>query len=215
MNTWGAGSPVDRIRWVACEALLARQRARADARTLWAQHDRETVLVFQAYRPEIGRAAVAAGTLAVPGFALTRATWIKPGYLWMMHRSDWARSEGQEVVLGLVVARAWFEAVLGRAELSTHAAPEPGGAARRATDVVVQWDPDWGPRHQRQPWRAIQIGLRPDAVPGYLAAIRAVIDLTPEVVRGREAVAAGADPLVPDADVLELADAEARRRLGL
>jgi hypothetical protein len=76
-------------------------------------------LVFQAYAPHIGRAALDARTLAVPGFSLDRAIWLKTSYLWMMHRSNWGRSKAQEVVLGIWVARTWFENALTSAVLTS------------------------------------------------------------------------------------------------
>ncbi len=203
------------IRWVPSDALVERQRASGLMRALWAQHDHDQVLVFQAFRPEIGRAAVAAGTLAVPGFELGRTTWIKPSFLWMMHRSDWGRAEGQEVVLGLHVARAWFEGALRQAALSSERGSAAGAAQDHSTQVVVQWDPDWAPSNHRQPWRAIQIGLRPGAVRSYLAAITGCVDLSEQVVVGREQREIAGRLVVPDADILHLADPATRQRLGI
>jgi Domain of unknown function (DUF4291) len=54
-----------------------------------------TITVYQAYSPQIAGAAVAAGTLRGP-FKRERITWIKPSFLWMMHRSGWATKPGQE-----------------------------------------------------------------------------------------------------------------------
>ena len=203
------------VRWVPYDSLAERQRSSGAVRTIWAQHDPDAVLVFQAYRPEIGRAAVAAGTLAVPGFGLSRATWLKPGFLWMMRRSDWGRAEGQQVVLGIFVARAWFEEALGRAVLSSERRSAEIGAGRPPSDVVVQWDPDWDPSGHRQPWRAIQIGLLPSAVPGYLAAITGITDLSEPIARGRDQLNSRGGPDVPDADIVAIADQATRRRLGI
>jgi hypothetical protein len=203
------------IRWAPADALVERQRASGLLRALWAQHDREQVLVFQAFRPEIGHTAAAAGTLAVPGFSLDRTTWIKPGFLWMMHRSNWGTAEGQEVVLGIHVSRSWFEQALGKAVLSS----ERDGAARTArgssTSVVVQWDPDWSVNDERQPWRAVQVGLRSAAVAGYLAAILGCVDLSGQVAEAREQRQRDGGPLIPDADILAVTDLGTRRRLGI
>jgi hypothetical protein len=181
---------------------------------MWAQHDRDHVLVFQAFRPEIGSAAVSAGTLAVPGFGLDRATWIKPSFLWMMHRSAWGRAEGQEVTLGIYVARTWFEDALGQAVLSSaHGSGE--GGPHTSTQVVVQWDPDWDASDHRQPWRAIQVGLRPAALRGYLTAIVGCVDLSEHVSRGREQRLIDGRLMVPDAEILEFSDPATRQRLGV
>lgn len=203
------------IRWVPADTLVERQRACNLLRAIWAQHDRDHVLVFQAFSPAIARAAAAAGTLAVAGFALDRTTWIKPGFLWMMHRSDWGRAERQEVVLGIHVSRTWFEEALGQAVLSSERPGTSKAAQHSSPPLVVQWDPDWSARDARQPWRALQIGLRPAAVGGYLSAIRECVDLSEQVAHAREQLERHAQPKVPDADILELADLATRQRLGI
>ena len=45
-------------------------------------------------------------------------TWIKPSFLWMMHRSGWATKPGQERVLAIEITRAGFEWALSHAALS-------------------------------------------------------------------------------------------------
>ncbi len=67
-------------------------------RHILAQFDDETIIVYQAYRPAIGNFAAERGYFG-GGFKYTRMSWIKPNFLWMMYRSDWGRSEGQEVIL--------------------------------------------------------------------------------------------------------------------
>jgi hypothetical protein len=58
-------------------------------RQVRALFDEETITVYQAYGHEIADAALEAGTF-VPPFKRDRMTWIKPSFLWMMHRSSWA-----------------------------------------------------------------------------------------------------------------------------
>jgi hypothetical protein len=52
-----------------------------------AQFDEETILVFQAYRPSIGRFTVENG-FSGGDFRYSRMSWIKPNFLWMMYRSQ-------------------------------------------------------------------------------------------------------------------------------
>jgi len=66
-----------------------------------AAFSRETVRVYQAYRPEIAQAALEAGTF-VPPFSMTRITWIKPSFNWTVYRCGFVRKAGQEMVLGLL-----------------------------------------------------------------------------------------------------------------
>jgi hypothetical protein len=54
-----------------------------------ASYDSTTIVVYQAYSPAIADAALRAGRF-VPPFSFNRMTWIKPSFLWLMHRSKWA-----------------------------------------------------------------------------------------------------------------------------
>ena len=69
-------------------------------RQVRAKHDDETLVVYQAYSPQIAAPAVAAGTFVAP-FKRDRMTWIKPSFLWMMYRCGWATKPGQERVLAV------------------------------------------------------------------------------------------------------------------
>ena len=42
-------------------------------------------------------------------FSLTRMSWVKPGFLWMMHRSGWATKEDQEQILAVRIRRDAFD----------------------------------------------------------------------------------------------------------
>jgi len=70
-------------------------------RQILAQYDESTIIVYQAYRPSIGRYAVERGKLGGEEFSFSRMSWIKPNFLWMMYRCGWGTKEGQEVILGL------------------------------------------------------------------------------------------------------------------
>jgi hypothetical protein len=63
-------------------------------RYILAQFDEEGVIVYQAYRPEIGQFAAAHGYFGGDYFSMTRMSWIKPNFLWMMYRSGWGQKEG-------------------------------------------------------------------------------------------------------------------------
>jgi len=45
-----------------------------------AQFDEQSIVVYQAYRPAIGRFAASHGYFGA-GFSLTRMSWIKPNFL--------------------------------------------------------------------------------------------------------------------------------------
>jgi hypothetical protein len=56
-----------------------------------AQFDDKTIIVYQAYRPGIGRFAVENGFFG-GDFKYSRMSWIMPSFLWMMYRSQWGQA---------------------------------------------------------------------------------------------------------------------------
>jgi hypothetical protein len=64
-----------------------------EGRHILAQYDDATVIVYQAYRPSIGRHAVEHGAFG-GDFSHARMSWIKPNFLWMMYRSGWGAKLG-------------------------------------------------------------------------------------------------------------------------
>src|SRR6476469_8467285 len=88
-----------------------RKRWPASGRHILAQFDAESVVVYQAYRPEIGRFAARHGYFG-GAFSLGRMSWIKPNFLWMMYRSGWGTKPGQEVTLAVRIRRSGFDHLL-------------------------------------------------------------------------------------------------------
>jgi hypothetical protein len=130
-----------------------------------AHYDESSIIVYQAYRPSIGRFAISHGRLGGPGFNFSRMSWIKPNFLWMMYRSGWGTKEGQEITLALRIRRAFFDSIVEQAVPSAYQPEYPGGreawtAAMNMSEVRLQWDPDHSPSGTRQARRAIQLGLR-------------------------------------------------------
>jgi hypothetical protein len=152
-------------------------------RQVRADFDDTTLTVYQAYSPAIADAALKAGTL-VPPFKLTRMTWIKPSFLWMMYRSGWATKPGQERILAVRISREGFEEALAGACLShfdpsayaDHAAWQE---RKRTSAVRVQWDPERTVDLKPLPWRTIQVGLGGPAIRKYVAEwITDITDVT-------------------------------------
>src|SRR2546423_9552584 len=91
-------------------------------------------------------------------------TWIKPSFLWLMHRSNWGKRSGQERVLAVRITREGWEKALS---LSVPTSPEPSVFRSRqeweeqfqGAMVHVQWDPERMLRGGRLPYFSIQIGL--------------------------------------------------------
>jgi len=161
-----------------------------------ADYDERTVVVYQAYRPEVALPAVQHNRF-VPPFSLTRMTWIKPSFLWMMERSNWARKSGQEHVLAIRIARAGWEEALAAAVLSAY---RPGVYRdeddwRRQMDqahVVVQWDPERSIHGASLPYKSIQVGLSRHIVQRYVEDWTVEIrDITSRVRTLRDLIQSG------------------------
>ncbi len=161
-----------------------------------ADYDERTVVVYQAYRPEVALPAVQHNRF-VPPFSLTRMTWIKPSFLWMMERSNWARKPGQEHVLAIRITRAGWEEAHADAILSAY---RPGVYRdeddwRRQMDqtlVVIQWDPERTIRGASLPYKSIQVGLSRHIVQRYVEDWTVEIrDITSRVRTLRDLIQSG------------------------
>jgi hypothetical protein len=155
----------------------------ATGRHILAQYDADTIVVYQAYRHSIADYAVAEQRFG-GDFRLTRMSWIKPNFLWMMYRSNWASKAGQERVLAVRLQRQFFERLLAAAVPSTfspdlYQTREAWQDAVAGSDVRVQWDPDHDPRGVPLERRALQLGLRATPLREYATdAIVEIEDIT-------------------------------------
>lgn len=181
-------------------ALHAFQAARwpAAGEHVLAHFDADTIVVYQAYRESIGRHAIAHGRLGGPDFSFERMSWIKPNFLWMMHRSGWGTKPGQEVTLGLRIRRSFFDRLLRDAVASSfdparHASREAWQRAVEGSEVRLQWDPDHAPDGARLQRRAVQLGLRGAALKSLATTeLVEVIDMRTFVEAQRESARGGA-----------------------
>jgi hypothetical protein len=143
----------------------------ASGRHILAQFDAETIVVYQAYRPSIGRFAIDHQALGGPDFSFARMSWIKPNFLWMMYRSGWGAKADQETTLALRIHRPAFDELLSAAVASSydaaHGARDEWQRAVALSDVRVQWDPDHGPRGEPLDRRALQLGLRGETLASF------------------------------------------------
>lgn len=167
----------------------------AEGRHILAQFNDCSILVYQAYRPAIGRFAVQHGYFG-GAFSYERMSWIKPNFLWMMYRSGWGTKEGQEMTLALRLRREFFDSLLASAVPSTYS--DKAYSSRKAweeavgaSSVRLQWDPDHHPSGAKLERRAIQLGLRDETLQAFgKSELLEVIDLTEFVAEQRPHVAA-------------------------
>ncbi|MFI8449889.1 DUF4291 domain-containing protein [Streptomyces erythrochromogenes] len=151
-----------------------------------ADHDARTIVVYQAYSPAIADAALRAGRFVAP-FSFHRMTWIKPSFLWLMHRSNWACKPGQERILGVRITRQGWEEALSRAVLTT---ADPAAVAQAA--VHVQWDPERSPRGAALNRYSIQVGIGRHLIRTFNDDwIVSLTDLTPQVRKAAALIRTG------------------------
>jgi len=136
-----------------------------------AQYDKESVIVYQAYNPAVGHFAAKHGYFGGE-FSLSRMSWIKPGFLWMMYRSGWATKPEQEVVLAVRLKRAAFDEILSHAVHSTYIEETYGTMDTwqglvKSSSIILQWDPDHDPSGARVERRVVQLGLRSSILAHY------------------------------------------------
>lgn len=180
-------------------------------RHILAQYDQDTIVVYQAYRPAIGHFA-AKHQYFGGEFSLTRMSWIKPNFLWMMYRSGWGTKEGQEVTLAIWLRRAAFEEILASAVHSSYV-PEiysDEAAWRTAvatSDVRLQWDPDHDPAGRPLQRRALQLGLRGQILARYAREwVVQIEDISEFVAQQREYINTTEKLAVPREEVYPVQD---------
>jgi hypothetical protein len=151
-----------------------------------ADYDRETIVVYQAFGPQIALPAVEKQTF-VPPFSFQRMTWIKPSLLWLMARSNWGQNSGQEHVLAVRITRKGWEQALGEGVL-TH----PEKSVRINSDewrkqfdaarVHIQWDPEYSIWGSKLFSFSIQVGISRHLLEEYVhQRIVSIEDYTPLV----------------------------------
>lgn len=192
-------------------------------RHILAQFDAEKVVVYQAFRPKIGQYAAWHGRQFGDNFSLSRMSWIKPNFLWMMFRSGWATKENQETVLAVSLKRTAFDVILEQAVASAfdpeqHGSRDEWQDALGRSEVRLQWDPDHAPdgatKFER---RAIQLGLRGGVLAQYASDwIVNIEDITPFVTEQHKHVQAGNLSLLqtPCEAVYPVSDVQAKQ-LGM
>ncbi|MDJ1481328.1 DUF4291 domain-containing protein [Cytophagaceae bacterium YF14B1] len=128
-----------------------------------ADFDSQSIVIYQAYSEQIASAAIKNQTFEAP-FSFTRMTWIKPSFLWLMERSNWAQKSGQEHILAIRISRAAWEKALQEGVLTS---PEkrvyPDGQIWNElfeqAKVHIQWDPERNLRGQKLEYNSIQVGI--------------------------------------------------------
>jgi hypothetical protein len=201
---------------------LQDSRWPASGRGILAQFDTASVVVYQAYNPEIGRFAAKNGYFG-GSFSLSRMSWIKPNFLWMMSRSGWGTKEGQEIVLAVRILRGAFEEILRQAVPSSWVTSLYPIEQTWKDDVArsfvrLQWDPDHDPMGGKLERRAVQLGLRGPVLERYAREWIVSIEDVSQLVADQRAHARKGEwdqLLVPCEEPYPVTDAALVQRLGL
>ncbi len=129
------------------------------------QLDKDNIIVYQAFNPNIASYAVANQKFGGEYYSFTRMSWIKPGFLWMMYRAGWASKEHQQKILAITVPLVHFKTILNNATISSYtneiySTHEEWKQELEKTEVRLQWDPDHDPFGNKQERKAIQLGMK-------------------------------------------------------
>ena len=176
-----------------------------EERNIYAVFDDKTIRVYQAYNDEIADEALKLGRFGSK-FSLTRMTWIKPSFLWMMYRSGWASKQGQERILAIDLKREGFDEIVKNAVLSSFRevsdlSKEEWKEKLENSEVRCQWDPDRDSYGNPIGRRAIQLGIKGETVKKYVNEwIVNITDITDKVIEMREKIENGSflDNLLPN-----------------
>ena len=138
-----------------------------------AKYDEDLVTIYQAYNLDIADYAVKNQQFG-EGFSFKRMNWIKTSFLWIMYRSGWAMKDNQERVLEIEIDRSFFESIIKQSVLSSYnpeiyETKDRWGEEISSSEVIVQFDPDRDHFGRKKSEKAIQIGLRKNALKTYLS----------------------------------------------
>ncbi|MGH7454484.1 MAG: DUF4291 domain-containing protein, partial [bacterium] len=191
------------------------------AREIRAAFDEKGIFVYQAFKPGLAEEALKKGSFGEE-FKLSRMTWIKPSFGWMLHRSYYATKHDQERILKIKLKHEGFLAFLSKAipamfDPNLFKSTEEWRAALRHSEVRYQWDPDRDPRLRLLNHRALQIGIRGSMVREYISNWIIKIEDATELAHAiKAAVEQGIEkmPLIPEEYLYEVSR-EIQWKLGM
>ncbi|ACY18837.1 DUF4291 domain-containing protein [Haliangium ochraceum] len=194
--------------------------SQTSTREIRADYNADSIVVYQAYRDDIADPALREQRFVEP-FSFHRMTWIKPSFLWLMHRSNWGAKKGQERTLRVRIGRAGWEEALAQGVLTSPDGPVFGNAAKwqrafAAAKVHVQWDTERSLRGAALDHLSIQVGLGRHIIQRFVEEwIVAIDDMTASVAKMRRLLQQGkvaeAKRLLPSERVYSVPDDIARR----
>jgi hypothetical protein len=181
------------------------------------------IIVYQAYKKSIADFAVENQILGGSDFNYSRMSWIKPNFLWMMHRCGWAEKENQERVLAIWIKKEVFEEILQNATFTSYKSEyfETEQNWRNELEkkkVRLQWDPDHDPFGNKIERRAIQLGLKDEVLEKFgKEQIDCIMDITDFVQEQKKYLDNNKleKLLIPKERIIKFENAEINKGLGI
>ena len=142
-------------------------------RQIRAHSTEEYIRVYQAYSDEIADSALKHQKFISPPYNMSRMTWIKPSFYWMMYRSGWGLKDNkQKRILAIDLKHCGFNWALSHSCLSSFkpdlmSSKEDWAKQKASSPVCIQWDPERDFSLNKLGYRSIQIGLSGEAVSRY------------------------------------------------
>lgn len=127
------------------------------------------IFVYQAFNDSIADYAITHQKFGGPNYSFNRMTWIKPNFLWMMYRSGWAEKDShQSRIVAIEMSFEGFEQLLTEGVLTSYV-PSVGDETTwreqlNRSNVRIQWDPDHDVKGEKLKRRAVQIGIKNEAL---------------------------------------------------
>ena len=127
-----------------------------------------SIIVYQAFNDQIADHALANQKFGGQNYSFSRMTWIKPNFLWMMYRSGWAEKKDQNRILAIEMTLAGFfhllEQGISTSYQNSYESEQSWRKLLSNSNVRIQWDPDHDPIGRKLKRRAVQIGIKSDAL---------------------------------------------------
>lgn len=162
-----------------------------------AQFNKESIIVYQAFKDSIAQYAVAHQKFGGDDYDFHRTTWLKPSFLWMMYYSGWANKQDQENVLAIKMSRKGFDEILRFAVMTTFYKEIYGDNASwkkqlETSDIQLQWEPYHDLHGNKTDRKAVKIGLSGEVLERFNNEwIQEIQNITPYVQEQQELLKAG------------------------
>lgn len=148
------------------------------------QRRANNIFVYQAFNDKIADYAIKHQKFGGIEYSFNRMTWIKPNFLWMMYRSGWAKKDSnQNRVLAIEMTFEGFEELLSEGVLTKYDNSFVDEQSWREklinSNVRIQWDPDHDIKGEKLKRRAVQIGIKNEALKKFNSDfIKSIQDIT-------------------------------------